>query len=138
MIVSYTVPEGSTRPAWLYVGASVVEYRYNSGWMHIPEIKRGHVARFTKTRVVLEDNSWYPLRELRRYGAGSYDPYWELRAPDDPEIQRALVEIKRHNLAIRATNKFRNWERKEDIPTAETAIKALEEWLAYIKDHETS
>ena len=48
------------------------------------------VARFTKTRVVLDDGSWFPLDRLTKRFGGTWGHTMRLADPNDPAIVRDI------------------------------------------------
>lgn len=77
-----------TRPEWLKLHARVAEYCHLGGARY-PRVAFTTVARFTNTQVVLaRQDVRYRLDTLKR--RGGYADSYELRAPDDPDVLRAL------------------------------------------------
>ena len=73
-------------PTWLEAGQPVALI---SG-RRLDRIKLASVARFTKTRVVLEGGMWFPLDRLRRDSGGGWGETTYLADPNDPSVVARL------------------------------------------------
>ena len=87
--------EQQTVPEWLEVGQPVaVVGGFNPGDVNIQTVKR-----FTQTRVVLDNDSWFPLARLsKRYG-GTWGHLVRLEDANAEHIVRAVRVQQIRNLA---------------------------------------
>lgn len=112
-----------TDPSWLEVGQPVAVRRYGPGTSRVLKIL--NVARFTKTRIVLDDGSWFnreTLQSPRRGGTWSGDV---LADPHDP---RVVADIARQQVHARADNlatAVRRGEYVEALKHAQVLVKRL-------------
>jgi hypothetical protein len=117
---------------WLKVGSTVMEYRLDGRYAITT------VSRFTKTRVVLENGTWYPLDTLHRSKGDVWTPPTELRPIDDKDVQRAMQNV-RLRKALRPLNnvdKTLTAFDREDLRSKTTAnLREAAELLITAADH---